>query len=316
MLIKIAVSGSNPKDWKSTFIPHCAPLRPMSADDAVPIWMGDENNTGDDMAGTIESVGEGVTEFKVGDRVAAFHEMRTEWGSFAEYGIAWAHTTFHIPSNVSFEEAATLPLAALTSMYGLFDRLALPTPLKPAEKEIPLLIYGASSAVGAFAIKLARLANIHPIIGVAGAGGDFAKSIGADIIVDRRKGRIVEDIKEALAGKELLYAYDAVSEGESGKHISAVLAKGGASTTVLPIDTYAESVDVRRTMVGDAHTGSEAQKDMAYTFCRLFTRWLAEGRFTPHPYEVIEGGLDGIEKGLRMLQAGEVSAKKVIFKIA
>src|ERR1700710_2178932 len=78
VVIKVAVSGSNPKDWK------------------VPEWMADVPplNQGDDIAGTIHEIGEGVTEFRKGDRVAAFHEMMTPGGSYAEYAVAWAHTTF------------------------------------------------------------------------------------------------------------------------------------------------------------------------------------------------------------------------------
>lgn len=60
-------------------------------------------NQGDDIAGVVDKVGANVTEFKPGDRVAAFHEMLTPSGSYAEYAIAWAHTTFHIPKATSFE---------------------------------------------------------------------------------------------------------------------------------------------------------------------------------------------------------------------
>jgi NADPH:quinone reductase len=86
VLIKVVVSGSNPKDWK----------RPVRGKQAL--------NSGDDIAGIVEQVGENVTEFKPGDRVAAFHEMMTPHGSFAEYAIAWAATTFHLPKKISFEE--------------------------------------------------------------------------------------------------------------------------------------------------------------------------------------------------------------------
>lgn len=61
-------------------------------------------NSGDDIAGYVEKVGKGVYEFKKGDRVAAFHQMVTPHGSFAEYAIAPAHTTFHLAENVSLEE--------------------------------------------------------------------------------------------------------------------------------------------------------------------------------------------------------------------
>lgn len=60
-------------------------------------------NQGDDIAGIVEAVGDKVYEFKPGDRVAAFHEMVTPGGSYAEYAIAWQHTTVHLPKHVSFE---------------------------------------------------------------------------------------------------------------------------------------------------------------------------------------------------------------------
>ncbi|KAJ8105852.1 hypothetical protein ONZ43_g7257 [Nemania bipapillata] len=86
VVIKVVVSGSNPKDWK------------------VPLWR--EHlviNQGDDIAGVVHEVGENVFEFKPGDRVAAFHEMLTPGGSYAEYAVAWQHTTFHIPKQTTFE---------------------------------------------------------------------------------------------------------------------------------------------------------------------------------------------------------------------
>lgn len=85
VLIKVIVSGCNPKDWK------------------LPDIFDNSFNQGDDIAGIVEKVGANVFEFKPGDRVAAFHEMRTPAGSYAEYAIAWQHTTFHIPASTTFE---------------------------------------------------------------------------------------------------------------------------------------------------------------------------------------------------------------------
>ena len=83
---------------------------------------------GDDIAGVVHSVGTNVTNFKPGDRVAAFHEMITPNGAFGEYGVAPENTTMHLPPDVSFEEAATIPLAAMTAALGLYQRLKLPLP--------------------------------------------------------------------------------------------------------------------------------------------------------------------------------------------
>lgn len=93
VLIKVVVSGCNPKDWK---VPK------EGVGDLVPKG-GPPKNHGDDIAGYVEAVGAGVTAFKKGDRVAAFHEMLAPHGSYAEYAIAWDHTTFHIPEGTSFE---------------------------------------------------------------------------------------------------------------------------------------------------------------------------------------------------------------------
>src|SRR4051794_25133817 len=71
--------GTNPKDWK------------------LPTYLDQEFNSGDDVAGTVEAVGENVVGFHKGDRVAAFHEMKAPHGAFAEYAIAPYYTTFHIP---------------------------------------------------------------------------------------------------------------------------------------------------------------------------------------------------------------------------
>lgn len=85
-------------------------------------------NTGDNISGTMEAVGEDVIGFSKGDRVAAFHKMTTSHEAFAEYAIAPYYTTFHIPNSTSFEEAATIPLAAYTSICALFQELELPEP--------------------------------------------------------------------------------------------------------------------------------------------------------------------------------------------
>ena len=84
VITKVVVSGSNPKDWK----------RPEQ---------GQTLNQGDDIAGVVHAVGSDVVEFKPGDRVAAFHQMASAGGSYAEYAVSFDHATFHIPKKTSFE---------------------------------------------------------------------------------------------------------------------------------------------------------------------------------------------------------------------
>ena len=93
VLIKVVVSGTNPKDWK---LPKWRPADPM--------------NQGDDIAGYVAEVGEGVQKFRKGDKVAAFHEMMSPHGSYAEYAIAWEHTTFHLNEKTTFEGMFNPPI--------------------------------------------------------------------------------------------------------------------------------------------------------------------------------------------------------------
>jgi len=304
LVIKVVVSGSNPKDWK------------------VPEWLNSSSNTGDDIAGIVHSIGENVFEFKPGDRVAAFHEMRTPGGSFAEYALVWQHTTFHIPQKTTFEEAATLPLAAMTAAVGLHISLGLPEPWFPATSPIPLLVYGGSYAVGAFALKLAAQANIHPLIVVAGNGASYVETLidrsKGDTIVDYRKGHdaVVSGVKDALKGAKLSYAFDAVSEKGSYQNIIQVLDPHGEITLVLPGKEYQEipkTVTQSFTSVGSAH---EENKDFAYIYFRYLARGLFEGWFKGHPSEVVPGGLGGIQQALQNLKDGEASAVKYVFRIS
>ena len=312
VLIKVIVSGTNPKDWKQ-------PLRLAAADG---------QNTGDDIAGYVEAVGSHVTEFKAGDRVAAMHQMRTSGGSFAEYAIAWEKTTFHLSESTSFEEAATIPLAAMTSAVALFCRLGLPerwVTASQARKDTlagGALVYGAASAVGAFAIKLLVRAGHHPLICVAGRGISFVEGIidksKGDTVIDYRKGNdsVVSEIRSAVPhGQKLMYAFDAVSEKGSYQNILKVLDSEGHLCLVLPGQGIPETVNKTVTTVGSVHGAADDLSDFGYAWFRLFGLGLKEGWFSGHPYEVVPGGLNGVQTGLRMLQEGRASALKYVYRI-
>lgn len=86
VLIRVMVSGSNPKDWKR------------------PEWFQIPHNSGDDVAGIVEAVGEDIVEFRVGDRIAALHEMMAPGGGYAEYALAPGFACFHLPKSISFQE--------------------------------------------------------------------------------------------------------------------------------------------------------------------------------------------------------------------
>ena len=212
----------------------------------------------------------------------------------------------------------------MTAVIGLYgdNTLTLPQPNAPASSPIPLVIYGASSAVGSYVIQLAQRSNIHPLICVAGRAQEHVEKMidrsKGDTIVDYRKGdeAVVQGIKDALKGATLHYAYDAVSEKNSYQNICQVLDPHGKITLVLPGKEYTgipSSVQMSNTRVGDSH-GSK--KDMAFMYFRYITRGLEEGWFKPQPQEVVPGGLAGIQSALEKLKDGTASAVKYVFKIA
>jgi hypothetical protein len=85
--------------------PHPTTARDSTFYRKIPVFFKQALNTGDDIAGIVHSVGSNVYEFQKGDRVASFHEMMKPHGSFAEYAVGWAHTTFKLPKKTSFEGA-------------------------------------------------------------------------------------------------------------------------------------------------------------------------------------------------------------------
>ncbi|KAF2479740.1 zinc-binding oxidoreductase-like protein ToxD [Neohortaea acidophila] len=305
IVTKVVVSAANPKDWR----------RPARLPDEPAINQGDEH------AGYVHEVGEGVTEFKVGDRVAALHEITKSGGSYAEYAVSWAHATFHLPPNTSFEEGATVPLTAMTAAVGLYAKLRLPEPWLPAEKEIPLVIYGASSAVGYYAVQLALKSNIHPLICVAGRASERVQKLldpsKGDTIIDYRGGEaaVVQGLKDALKGRKLEYAYDAVSENGSYQNIAQVIDHHtGAITVVLAgkkYDEIPESIQKPFTFVGFLFSDL---KDFGYVYFRYFERGLEEGWLKPQPHELVPGGLHGVQQGLLNLKEAKSSAVKYVFR--
>jgi NADPH:quinone reductase len=165
--------------------------------------------------------------------------------------------------------------------------MRLPEPWLPLDdtKKIPLVIYGASSAVGSYAIQFAQRSNIHPLICIAGRAQDHVKKLispeKGDIIVDYRNGddAVVQGIKDALKGQKLEFAYDAVSEKGSYQNICKVLEPNGKITNVLPGKKYEgipETVEKSLTTVGSVHTDL---KDFGYVYFRYISKGLEEGWF-------------------------------------
>jgi NADPH2:quinone reductase len=286
------------------------------------------------MAGFVHATGSLVTAFKVGDRVAAYHRSGHPHGSFAEYAVAPEHMTLHIPETLSFEEAATIPLAAHTAALALYVDLGLPLPftrdIRPGmneQKREPLLIYGVTSACGSFAAKFARLSGIHPVIGVAGRAEEFAKTL-VDYVVDYRNGEdeLVASV-EAILAKEGLPAklprvFDAISENGSLEATLRIIdPEAGVVSTLLPPKLFAKDKDAYQYPAGVTAINTAApklfdvHKDFGCVWSRYMTLLLQEKRLVGHPFEIVPGGLHGVLTGLRKLYEGKASAVKFVYRI-
>ena len=214
----------------------------------------------------------------------------------------------------------------MTAACGLYAKLRLPAPWLPATQPIPLVIYGASSAVGYYTLQLALKSNIHPLICVSGRAQAHIEPLldrsKGDTIVDYRNGddAVFQGLKDALKGQKLEYAYDAVSEKNSYQNIARVLDPNtGHITFVLPGKNYDEipaGIQKSITRVGDVHGNPDDLKEFGYVYFRYISKGLAEGWFKAQPQEVVKGGLEGVQTALENLKAGKASAVKYVFKIA
>jgi len=127
---------------------------------------------GVDVAGQVEAVGKNVTQFKPGDAVFGLSK-----GAFAEYVCA-PETAFVIkPENITFEQAASVPVAALTALQGLRDKAKI----RPGQK---VLINGAAGGVGNFAVQIAKSFGAHVTAICSTRNVDMVRSIGADHVID------------------------------------------------------------------------------------------------------------------------------------
>jgi len=132
---------------------------------------------GADIAGRVESVGRDVQRFRRGDEVFGASFRGKGLGAFAEYACAREESLALKPSNLSFDEAAGVPIAAITALQGLRDH----GQIKRGQK---VLIDGASGGVGSFAIQIAKSFGADVIAVCSSRNVDKARTIGADKVID------------------------------------------------------------------------------------------------------------------------------------
>lgn len=230
VLIKVEAASLNAADW------HLMRAKPF-----IVRLMGDgllkpkKTILGADIAGRVEAVGKKVQQFKPGDEV--FGDVSEfGWGGFAEYVCAGEEALALKPKEITFEEAAAVPLAAITALQALRDKGAI----QPGQK---VLVNGASGGVGTFAVQIAKSFGAE-VTAVCSTGKmEMVRSLGADHVIDYTK----EDFTQ------------------NGLHYDLIIAANGFH----PIKDYKRALSARGTyvMIG----GSGAQMFQA----AFFGSWLS-----------------------------------------
>jgi len=189
VLVQIKASSINSRDWRLLranpfFVRFMGQglLKPRS-----PIL-------GADVAGQVEAVGGGVSQFQPGDEVYGF--LSVEFGgAYAEYACAPQSILAPKPANLSFGEAAAVPLAALTALQGLRNYGEI-------ESGSRVLIQGASGGVGTFAVQIAKALGADVTAVCSTRNMEMVDALGADRVVDYKK----EDITRSGQQFDLIFA--------------------------------------------------------------------------------------------------------------
>ena len=201
ILIKVRSASVNPLDYH--LLRH-AFLRSLMAKATKDQAM----RPGRDVAGQVEAVGPNATQFKVGDEVFGVCK-----GAFAEYACTRESQLAIKPSSVSFDEAASSPIAALTALQGFRDKAKL----QPGQK---VLINGAAGGVGTFAVQIAKTFDAE-VTGVCSTRNlEMVQSLGADSAIDYTREDFISN------GKQYDVIFDLVANHSFAEHRRALTPKG------------------------------------------------------------------------------------------
>ncbi|KAJ7354453.1 chaperonin 10-like protein [Mycena albidolilacea] len=312
ILVKVVAAAQNPTDWKTLL------LHTQSG-----------NILGCDFAGTIVQIGTDVPAGlrKLGERVAGVvHGGIGPNGAYAEYVVADAALVIALPDDMTFENAAQLGVAGLTTCQCLYQCLRLPTPLAPAPVPDDILIWSGTSATGQYAVQFAKVAGLRVISTASPGNIDFVKSLGADEVFDYVDSKTPKRIA-AAAGGTLKYAVDCISEGMTPNQVSVSLGKdGGTIATLLPYKSRRKGVDtvfiLAYSALGKAvefpfpFPQNSEHHENAKMYCKLISEVLSKHTIKHVPVRLYPNGLASVELGFEDMKAGKVHAEKITYRIS
>jgi NADPH2:quinone reductase len=266
VLVRVCYAGVNPVDWKiregylEKLFPHAFPL--------IPGW---------DMSGVIVAVDNSVTEFKPGDKVYSHIQPKPiQYGTYAEFAPADASAVSHMPSNLDFAEAASIPLAMLTAWQALVESAEL-------KKGETILVCAGAGGVGGFAIQIAKYIGANVLTTASASNHDYVQTLGADIAIDYNAEDINAEVYK-FVNNGVDVVFDCTGVTDVDENISYVR-KGGGGRYI----TICGQPDV---MPALESLGSEFQINAELVFVKPngqtlqgITKLIEEGHLKPLPVE-------------------------------
>lgn len=214
VLVRVHATAINPLDYQ---------VRRGDYADAVTL----PAITGHDVSGVVEAIGPGVTAFAPGDEVWYTPQIFDGPGSYAEYHVAAESIIGKKPASLSHLEAASLSLVGGTAWEALAERAAL----RVGES---VLIHGGAGGVGHVAIQLAKAIGARVFTTVRAANIEFARSMGADVIIDYESEDYVEAILRETAGRGVDVVFDTLG-GDTLSRSPDALAQRGRVVSIVDI---------------------------------------------------------------------------------
>ena len=255
VLVKVTAVGLNPVDFKVI-------------ENGVDTWTF-PHIVGMDVVGEIVELGEHVTQFQIGDRVAG-HGNLTKQGCLAEFASVPAYQLTKIPDNISHTDAAALLCNGLTAYQALFRKATL------ANKKT-ILIHAGSGGVGSIAIQLAKMVGLTVYTTASTAKFDFVKSLGADVVIDYKTENVSRRIAELTDGLGVDIIINTIGKDESTQDLKRLAYNGSLIAIVSPplIDTsdlFSRALSIDVLNLGGAHLSHNPQQaqDLATMTEELF----------------------------------------------
>ncbi len=267
---------------------------------------------GNDLSGVVTAVGSRVKRFKVGDAVYARLD-KERMGAFAEYAAVSEAAAASKPKNVTFEEAASLPLVALTAWQALVELGRLSSGQR-------VLIHAGSGGVGTVAIQLAHYLGATVLTTVGQRNVDLVKRLGADIAIDYRSARFEEVAKDcdvvldSAGGDTLLRSFDCVKRGGVVVSLGSTPSAAFARTWGLnPLLVFVIGLMARKVMSASRRQGARYE----YLFMRAngeqlgqITKLVESGAIKPVVDKIFP--LDEVRNALAYSESGRATGKVII----